>query len=45
MATTEFSILDKYIKDKTAKRKEKIQSSKKEAITMRKDILDIFLNS
>jgi hypothetical protein len=45
MNTTEKGPLLKYIKEVTEKRRNKINSGEQNAIRMRKDILDIFLQS
>ena len=45
MNTTEKGPLLKYIKEVTEKRRKKINSGEQNALKMRKDILDIFLQS
>ena len=45
MNTTEKGPLLKYVKEVTEKRRNKINSGDQNALKMRKDILDIFLQS
>ena len=45
MNTTEKGPLLKYVKEVTEKRRNKINSGEQNALKMRKDILDIFLQS